>query len=59
MTLHKGASASDRKHTEHPVNPFYGEADPVGGMDDGAAAAPPARRPGAPRTPPTSWSTTS
>ncbi|WP_327704185.1 glutamate decarboxylase [Streptomyces decoyicus] len=33
MTLHKGASASDRKHTKHPVNPFYGEADPVAGME--------------------------
>ncbi|GES31047.1 glutamate decarboxylase [Streptomyces angustmyceticus] len=37
MTLHKGASASDRKHIGHPVNPFYGEADPVAGME----AAPP------------------
>ncbi|MGW7490807.1 glutamate decarboxylase [Streptomyces sp. NPDC054786] len=33
MTLHKGASASDRKHIAHPVNPFYGEADPVAGME--------------------------
>ncbi|MFF8788537.1 glutamate decarboxylase [Streptomyces sp. NPDC015125] len=33
MTLHKGASASDRKHIGHPVNPFYGEADPVAGME--------------------------
>ncbi|MFJ9466003.1 glutamate decarboxylase [Streptomyces caniferus] len=37
MTLHKGASESDRKHIGHPVNPFYGEADPVAGME----AAPP------------------
>ncbi|MGW1378234.1 glutamate decarboxylase [Streptomyces sp. NPDC002446] len=33
MTLHKGASAADREHTGHPVNPFYGEADPVAGME--------------------------
>jgi len=33
MTLHKGASPSDRKQTGHPVNPFYGEADPVAGME--------------------------
>ncbi|MCR8578154.1 glutamate decarboxylase [Streptomyces sp. Isolate_219] len=33
MTLHKGASPSDRKHPGHPVNPFYGEADPVAGME--------------------------
>ncbi|MFD9813887.1 glutamate decarboxylase [Streptomyces sp. NPDC059080] len=30
MTLHKGASA----RPGHPVNPFYGEADPIGGMDE-------------------------
>ncbi|MDC7337632.1 glutamate decarboxylase [Streptomyces lydicus] len=33
MTLHKGAPPADRKHTPHPVNPFYGEADPVSGME--------------------------
>ncbi|MFH8628337.1 glutamate decarboxylase [Streptomyces lydicus] len=33
MTLHKGAPPADRKHTRHPVNPFYGEADPVSGME--------------------------
>ncbi|MGW8556446.1 glutamate decarboxylase [Streptomyces tubercidicus] len=33
MTLHKGASPSDRKQSGHPVNPFYGEADPVAGME--------------------------
>ncbi|MFE1173415.1 glutamate decarboxylase [Streptomyces sp. NPDC058773] len=33
MTLHKGASTSDRKQTGHAVNPFYGEADPVAGME--------------------------
>ncbi|MFF7409929.1 glutamate decarboxylase [Streptomyces lydicus] len=33
MTLHKGASPADRKRTRHPVNPFYGEADPVSGME--------------------------
>lgn len=33
MTLHKGASESDRKRAGHPVNPFYGEADPVSGME--------------------------
>ncbi|AOP50517.1 glutamate decarboxylase [Streptomyces lydicus] len=33
MTLHKGAPAADRKHIRHPVNPFYGEADPVSGME--------------------------
>ncbi|MFE6690713.1 glutamate decarboxylase [Streptomyces sp. NPDC057743] len=32
MTLHKGALDRDRRRT-HPVNPFYGEADPVAGMD--------------------------
>ena len=53
MTLHKGASASDRKHTEHPVNPFYGEADPVAGMDDRAAAA--HRLPDGPMSPHTAY----
>ncbi|MFI2262928.1 glutamate decarboxylase [Streptomyces tubercidicus] len=33
MTLHKGASPSDRKQSGHPVNPFYGEADPIAGME--------------------------
>ncbi|MFI0154147.1 glutamate decarboxylase [Streptomyces lydicus] len=33
MTLHKGSPPADRKHTRHPVNPFYGEADPVSGME--------------------------
>lgn len=33
MTLHKGASTSDQKRTARPVNPFYGEADPVSGME--------------------------
>ncbi|MFI1621162.1 glutamate decarboxylase [Streptomyces lydicus] len=33
MTLHKGAPPAGRKHTRHPVNPFYGEADPVSGME--------------------------
>ncbi|MEV0371517.1 glutamate decarboxylase [Streptomyces sp. NPDC050636] len=40
MTLHKGASDRDRQGTVHPVNPFYGEADPVAGM----ATAPPRHR---------------
>ncbi|WP_438486684.1 glutamate decarboxylase [Streptomyces sp. S186] len=33
MTLHKGASAHDRGRRGHPVNPFYGEADPTSGME--------------------------
>ncbi|WP_043265473.1 glutamate decarboxylase [Streptomyces sp. CT34] len=33
MTLHKGASDRDRSRQARPVNPFYGEADPVAGMD--------------------------
>ncbi|KUL55287.1 glutamate decarboxylase [Streptomyces sp. NRRL F-4489] len=33
MTLHKGASAHDRRRRARPVNPFYGEADPLGGME--------------------------
>ncbi|MFH8589091.1 glutamate decarboxylase [Streptomyces celluloflavus] len=37
MTLHSGASESDRTRSGHAVNPFYGEADPVAGM----ATAPP------------------
>ncbi|MFJ9415373.1 glutamate decarboxylase [Streptomyces sp. NPDC101227] len=32
MTLHKGATESDRRTAGHSVNPFYGEADPVSGM---------------------------
>ncbi|KIZ19716.1 glutamate decarboxylase [Streptomyces natalensis] len=33
MTLHKGASDRDRQRTvRRPVNPFYGEADPVAGL---------------------------
>ncbi|MFG2226011.1 glutamate decarboxylase [Streptomyces sp. NPDC048644] len=32
MTLHKGTSGGDRERARHPVNPFYGEADPVAGM---------------------------
>ncbi|GGU72162.1 glutamate decarboxylase [Streptomyces albospinus] len=33
MTLHKGASDRDRSRQPRPVNPFYGEADPVAGME--------------------------
>ncbi|QHC26181.1 glutamate decarboxylase [Streptomyces sp. GS7] len=33
MTLHKGASDRDRSRRPRPVNPFYGEADPVAGME--------------------------
>ncbi|MYT31826.1 MULTISPECIES: glutamate decarboxylase [unclassified Streptomyces] len=33
MTLHKGASERDRGRRGHPVNPFYGEADPASGME--------------------------
>ncbi|UQA93954.1 glutamate decarboxylase [Streptomyces halobius] len=40
MTLHKGAPDNGRQLAGHPVNPFYGEADPVAGM----AAAPPRHR---------------
>ncbi|MER7990889.1 glutamate decarboxylase [Streptomyces noursei] len=37
MTLHKGDAERPRDDRPHRVNPFYGEADPVAGMD----AAPP------------------
>ncbi|MFH8369105.1 glutamate decarboxylase [Streptomyces sp. NPDC018031] len=39
MSLHKGSSGR-AKHHRLPVNPFYGQADPVSGM----AAAPPRHR---------------
>lgn len=38
MTLHNGAPDEDTARSARPVNPFYGEADPVAGM----ATAPPA-----------------
>lgn len=56
MPLHKGPDKPDERPLS--VNPFYGEADPVGGMTE----APPKHRlptsPCRPR-PPTRWSTTS
>ncbi|MFE7298227.1 glutamate decarboxylase [Streptomyces sp. NPDC057579] len=33
MTLHKGGTERVRERRRHPVNPFYGEADPVAGME--------------------------
>ncbi|MFE7312977.1 glutamate decarboxylase [Streptomyces sp. NPDC057555] len=33
MSLHRGAREREHERPAHPVNPFYGEADPVAGMD--------------------------
>ncbi|MEV0276830.1 glutamate decarboxylase [Streptomyces sp. NPDC050610] len=54
MALHKGSDASNSSAEKrgHSVNPFYGEADPVGGM----AATPPRHRlPDGPVAPSTAY----